>query len=130
MILLDTHAWLWWLYDPNHLCPRARETIDTASTSGGVAVSTISTWERALLVRKGRLELRLPVRDLESACAQLPFFRFIAVDVEIAIASVELDGLHADPADRLIVATARHAGLDLITRDERLQTLPGIRTIW
>lgn len=130
MILLDTHAWLWWLSDPNRLSPTARRTIDDASAKGGVAVSTISTWETAMLVRKGRLELRLPVRDLASACKQLPFFRFVPIDAEIAIASVELDGLHPDPADRLILATARHEGLDLVSRDERLQAWPGVRTIW
>lgn len=130
MILLDTHAWLWWLSESHHLSRTAERRIESARAAGGLAVSAISAWEAALLVRKGRLELRMPVRDIVSACGQLPFFRFVAISPEIAIASVDLEGLHSDPADRMIVATARHEGLDLVTRDERLHAWPNLRTVW
>ena len=130
MILLDTHAWLWWLSDPSRLSHRAAQRIEAARADGVVAISTISAWEAALLVQKGRLELRLPVRDVVAACERLPFFRFVPIGAEIAIAAVELGGLHADPADRLIIATARHEGLELVTKDERLQAWPGVTTTW
>ncbi len=130
MILVDTHVWLWWLSDPSRLSRPAAQRIDAARESGFVALSAISVWEAALLVRKGRLELRLSVRDVVAACERLPFFRFVPVGAGIAVASVELDGLHPDPADRLIVATARHEGLDLVTKDERLHAWPGATTIW
>lgn len=130
MILLDTHVWLWWLSDPGRLSAPAAERIDAAREDGVVALSAISAWEAALLVRKGRLELRLPVRDVVAACERLPFFRLVPVDAALAVASVELDGLHPDPADRMIVATARHEGLDLVTKDERLHAWAGATTIW
>lgn len=130
MILLDTHVWLWWLSDPTRLSPPAQEHIESARAQDGIHVSAISAWEAAMLVRKGRLELRLPVRDIVSACSRLPFLRFITIDPEISIAAVEIDGLHPDPADRLIAATARHEGLVLVTRDERLHAWPGLRTVW
>ena len=130
MILLDTHAWLWWLSDPDRLSLPARRRIADARENGVVAVSAISAWEAAILVRKGRLELRLAVGDIVAACSRLPFFRFVPIGAGIAVASVELDGLHPDPADRLIVATARHEGLDLVTKDERLPRWPGATTVW
>lgn len=130
MILLDTHVWLWWLSEPARLSATATVRIEEAKQASDVAVSAISAWEAAMLVRRGRLELRLPVTDLVATCARLPFLHFVPIDPRIAVASAELEGLHADPADRLIVATARHEGRRLITKDERLRTWGGVATHW
>lgn len=130
MILLDTHVWLWWLSEPSRLSGTATRRIEEAKGASDVAVSAISAWEAAMLVRKGRLELRLPLTELVTACTRLPFLHFITIDPGIAVASVELEGLHADPADRLIVATARREGRTLITKDERLRACGVVTTVW
>ena len=57
MIVLDTHVWLWWISNPENLSTCACQAIDQAVAEKGIIISSISTWEVALLVDKGRLEL-------------------------------------------------------------------------
>jgi PIN domain nuclease of toxin-antitoxin system len=130
VILLDTHAWLWWLSEPSLLGSRAAARIEEELAGGSIGVSAISAWEAAMLVRKGRLELRGPVSDLVAATTHLPSVRFLDVSPAVALASVDLDELHADPADRMIVATALREGADLITKDARLRAWPHVATLW
>ena len=63
MIVLDTHVWLWWISNPEKLSTSAGQAIDQAVTEKGIIISSISTWEVALLVDKGRLEFSINVRD-------------------------------------------------------------------
>lgn len=130
MILLDTHAWLWWLSDSTLLGPGAKLAIESAKDDNGLAVSTMSAWEAAMLVRKGRLGLRISVTQLVRECRKLPFLRFVPVDADIAIASVELEPFHADPADRIIVATALQLGAALVTKDERIRSSGLVSALW
>jgi len=128
--LLDTHVWLWWLSDASVLSAAARARIAQAERDATVAVSAISAWEAAMLVMKRRLVLTLTIEDLITSCERLPVMRFLPVTARIAAASVQLDSLHADPADRLIVATARAFNATLVTKDERLLAHSGVRTAW
>jgi PIN domain nuclease of toxin-antitoxin system len=131
LILLDTHAWVWWVGSPEHLSPRARRALDKAATGEGLFVSSISTWEVALLVAKGRLRLSTPVASWIGASEALPFLRFVPVDNAIALLAVTLPGpLHDDPADRIIAATALSLGAELVTKDRRLIEYPHLRTLW
>ena len=131
MILLDTHALLWWVNDPTTLSNPAIKSIDAAVMSKSVHVSCISSWEIALLVERGRLRLALDVRDWISRCEALPFLTFVSVDNAIAIESVRLpDFPHADPADRIIAATALSLGAPLVTKDDKLRNYPHVKTIW
>ncbi|HET9210615.1 MAG TPA: type II toxin-antitoxin system VapC family toxin, partial [Thermoanaerobaculia bacterium] len=101
MIVLDTHAWVWWVANPEQLSPSARQRIDSEAEKGPVLVSSISAWEVALLVRKGRLELTMDVEDWIAKSESLPILNFIPVDNRIAVLSNHLPGeLHDDPADR------------------------------
>lgn len=93
-------------------------------------VSSISAWEVALLVDRGRLVLQVPVREWIARSEALAGLRFLPVDNAIALRAVELRGLHPDPADRLIVATAERLGALLVTRDERLRAYRGVPTTW
>ena len=130
MIVLDTHALVWWA-SGGPLSPAASETIDRHVVSHGLVASSFSVWEIAMLVEKGRLELTLDVTEWVQRLAAIPQLRFVPVDNDIALASTRLpDPLHADPADRIIVATARSLGAPLITRDERLHEYPHVETIW
>lgn len=131
MIVLDTHTLLWWVNDPTILSKAARNAIDTAMKSQAIHVSSISSWEIALLVERGRLRLSLDVRDWICRCEALPFLTFIPVNNAIAVESVRLpDFPHADHADRIIAATALSLGAALITKDDKLQQYPHVKTIW
>jgi PIN domain nuclease of toxin-antitoxin system len=131
MIVLDTHVWLWWISNPENLSTCAKRTIDQAVTEQGIIISSISTWEVALLVEKGRLELSVDIRDWVRKTEDLPFVRFMPVDNTISLRSVTLPGqFHPDPADRIITATAMTMGLPLITRNDKILNYPHVRTIW
>ena len=131
MIVLDTHTLLWWVNDPATLSRPAKEAIDGAVSGKSVRVSCISSWEIALLVERGRLRLALDVRDWLCRCEALPFLAFVAVSNAIAVESVRLpDFPHADPADRIIAATALSLGAPLVTKDDKLRNYPHVETIW
>ena len=131
MIVLDTHTLLWWVNDPSTLSIPAKKAIDAAVESMSVHVSSISAWEIALLVERGRLRLALDVRDWICRCEALPFLTLVPLDNAIAVESVRLpDFPHADPADRIIAATALSLGAVLVTKDDKLQNYPHVKTIW
>ncbi|MEW6593701.1 MAG: type II toxin-antitoxin system VapC family toxin [Thermodesulfobacteriota bacterium] len=131
MIVLDTHALLWWVNGSTDLGKAAHKAIAAAVRAKSVHVSSISSWEIALLVECGRLRLALDVRDWLCRCEALPFLTFVPVDNAIAVESVRLpDFPHADPADRIIVATALSLGASLVTKDDTLRHYPHLKTIW
>jgi PIN domain nuclease of toxin-antitoxin system len=131
LIVLDTHAWVWWVGSPGQLSRRARQEIETAMERESVYVSSISCWEVALLVRKGRLELAIPIEEWIARCEAFPWLQFVPLDNRIALRSNRLPGeLHEDPADRIIVATALTLGSPLVTKDRRLRDYPEVETIW
>ena len=120
-ILLDTHVLLWLTeHDPN-LGLAARRAIDDAARGEGVFVSSISFWEVALLARRGRVELTRSMAEWREAVLHRSGLKEIPLDSAIAIDAVALPGfVHADPADRFLIATARRIGATLMTRDVRI----------
>lgn len=131
MIVLDTHAWVWWAADPGRVSRRAQDLIQASLAEGSVCVSSISCWEVALLAKRGRLDLTMDVADWVARSEALPFVKFIPVDNHIALRSVSLpEPLHNDPADRIIVATALSLGATLVTMDRRLRRYRYVKTIW
>ena len=132
LIVLDTHAWLWWGSDRDRIPARARSTIERSIEAGdAIHISSISTWEVAMLVQRGRLELTLDVAEWIARAEAVPFFEFVPVDNRIALRAVELPGFpHGDPADRLIVATALGLGATLVTGDQRLRRYRRVKTVW
>ena len=132
MIALDTHALVWWVSDPERIPSRARRLLDRAVRDAEpVAVSSISVWEIAMLVARGRLALTMDAQSWLSAVQGLPFLTFIPVDNAIALRSVQLDDFpHRDPADRMIVATALSLNATLVTADKRLRAYRALDTVW
>jgi PIN domain nuclease of toxin-antitoxin system len=120
-LLLDTHV-LVRLTDGNQkLGARARDVIRLAYREDRAAVSAITPWEIALLVSKKRLTLDQDVLSWVHTALAVPGVRLIPLDPEIAVASTRLPWeMHPDPADRVLVATARHLGATLVTADEAL----------
>lgn len=131
MIVLDTHALVWWVNDPAQLSASARTAIEAAVQTKSVYVSCISSWELALLVERGRLKLAFDVRDWIARCEALPFLSFVPVSNAIAVESVRLPEFpHADPAVRIIVATAMSLGAQLVTKDEKISSYHLVQTVW
>ncbi len=131
MIVFDTHTWIWFISNPELLSKRAEKAADTAMNATEIFISSISAWEIALLVEKERLKLTMDVSDWISQSEKLPFFRFIPVDNAIAIRAVNLpQPLHGDPADRIIIATAKAIGASLVTKDEKILNYPHVKSIW
>ena len=128
MIVLDTHAWIWWVSEPARLGRIARREIDRA---GAIGVPAICCLELATLVSRGRISLdRPPLRWMHEALA-LPRVDLLALTPAVAIKAAELPvSFPGDPADRLIAATAILESALLITRDERLHESAAVRTAW
>lgn len=121
MILLDTHALVWAVLDSHRLGERFKASLESSWAEGAVAVSSIVFWEIALLQGKGRLEGVVPTRSLRNLLRANGLY-ISPVDDEIAIRAAELgdEGFHADPADRIITATAMIGGFRLATADSKI----------
>jgi PIN domain nuclease of toxin-antitoxin system len=129
--VLDTHAWVWLVADPSQLSAPAKRLIDRSVRVRELLVSSISVWEVAMLVARGRLELTMDVGEWVAQAEQLPFLTFVPVNNRIALEAVRLPQFpRPDPADRIVVATAMVFGAALVTRDERLRAYPRVRTVW
>ncbi len=131
MIVLDTHAWVWFVSNPERLSKAAKKAVDASIENNEVFISSISAWEVALLVAKERLKLTMDVTDWISKSERLPFLQFVPVDNSLAVKSVNLpQPLHQDPADRIIIATAMNIGAPIVTKDEKLRGYPHVKTLW
>lgn len=129
MILADTHIWLWWLADSARLTANYRRVLE-ANRESGIGVSVISCWEVAKLVQLGRLTFTVPVLEWLDQALAYPGIRLIDLTPRIAVAATELPGtFHRDPADQIIVATAREYDWELVTVDERILPYPHVRTV-
>ena len=121
-VLLDTHVWIWWLTPESPLSPRERSALDALAVNRHLCIAAVSLWEAQMLHQRGRLELPMPFAEWLLQAADEQTIAVVPLDLEVVIA---LDGLpasfHGDPADRLIVATARSRRLPLATRDRRIR---------
>lgn len=131
MIVLDTHTLVWWVTGDATLSKKAKSVIDREQDGGEIIISAISAWEISMLVEKDRLVLSMDVSSWLATVAEIEGVNFLPVDVEIANKSVVLPGeFHKDPADRMIVATARKLAVPVVTKDEKIQSYPHVKTIW
>lgn len=120
MILLDTCAAIW-LANGDTMSSRSMAAIRGAATRGDVLVSSVSAWEVGLLAAKRRMNFQPSPRDWFDALLARPGVRLVPLAVEAAIdASVLPAPLHGDPADCLLIATARHLQVPVVTRDSRI----------
>jgi PIN domain nuclease of toxin-antitoxin system len=129
MIVLDTHIWVWWVHGGEQLTQAQREVV-TANETDLIGVSAISCWEIAKLVEYGRLELPCSLEEWFEQALSYPGVQLLALTPEIAIESTRLPGeFHRDPADQMIVATARLYGCPLVTSDDKILSYPHVTTI-
>ena len=129
MIVLDTHVWVWWTIDPGQLSENQRQAI-TSSENGEIGVSAISCWEVAKLCEYGRLELPVTLFEWFETALGYPGISIVNLTPEIAIESTRLPGgFHRDPADQIIVATARVLNCPLVTSDSKIVGYPHAQTL-
>ena len=129
MIVLDTHIWVWWVHGDERLTRTQAEVIE-ANETDVIGVSAISCWEIAKLVEYGRLELPCSLEEWFEDALNYPGIHLFELTPEIAIESTQLPGeFHRDPADQMVVATARVYGCPLVTSDGRLLEYPHVETI-
>jgi PIN domain nuclease of toxin-antitoxin system len=120
-VLLDTHVWIWMMDGARReLSAQSIREIEGAAARGGLLVSTISAWEVAMLEAKGRLRLSMDVRQWIERGLSAPGLRLAELSVDVAVDSARLTEVHGDPADRILIATARRTGATLLTRDRRI----------
>jgi PIN domain nuclease of toxin-antitoxin system len=129
MIVLDAHSWVWWVHDDEHLTTTQVEIIE-ANETNIIGVSAISCWEIAKLVEYGRLDRPCSLSEWFDQALSYPGIRLLELTPQIAIESTQLPGeFHRDPADQIIVATARIYGCPLVTSDGKLLNYPHVETI-
>jgi len=130
-ILLDTHAWIWWVSADTRLSKAARRAIEKAGRDDVLWLSLISVWEIAKKFEKGQLLLDRPMDDwLDQALSQ-PGLNLAELTRPVLVESCRLPPTFAgDPADQIIVATARDRDATLVTKDDRIRTYPHVRSLW
>ncbi len=118
-LVLDTHIFVRWFEDPRKLSKPQQRALKGVGPENPAFIADITLWEISTLVSLGRLRPRMPLRDWLETALQRPhlWVQPITAAVAAEVAAIG-DGLHRDPADRLIVATSRVLGASLLTNDE------------
>jgi len=129
VIVLDTHAWLWWIRGDTIELPSAmREIID--NSSGFVALASVSCLEVAWLAKKGRISLPIPIDDFFVKAIDGSGLVLLPLTPSIAARSAFLPDIHRDPIDRVLIATALEHDAELVTRDGMISQYPDVRIRW
>jgi PIN domain nuclease of toxin-antitoxin system len=128
--LLDTHTWVWWNLNPKKLSKKALNTIKSGQYSE-LLLSVISLWEFSKLVEKGRLRISCDGLTWIDQALEIPQLRVVELNPEICWQSTRLPGeFHNDPADQIIVATARSMDATVISIDEQITDYMHVPTLW
>ena len=121
LLLLDTHVLVWLMFGESRLGSRAKAEIARVGNAGDLLVSAITPWEIGVLVSKKRIDLHRDTLVWIRDALAMSGISLTSLDPEIAVASTRLPfKMHPDPADRILVATARHLGATLVTADRAL----------
>jgi PIN domain nuclease of toxin-antitoxin system len=129
--LLDTHAWIWWVTQDKRLSARAASAIRRAAAQDDLWISLISAWGVAQKVEKGQLAFDRPLDRWLDEAISTNGLGVWEMTRPILVESCALpQPFHDDPADQIIVATARRHGAVVVTRDERIRRYPHVRSVW
>lgn len=129
-LLADTHVLCHWLIDDRRLSTRQRRALKKVSPESPLLVSDISLWEVATLHERGRLRLPIPLRDWLERATAAPLVQRVGIGPAVAAEVAVLpESFHRDPADRILVATARVVGAALVSSDDRIQRAQLVPTI-
>ena len=129
--LLDTHAWVWWLAQDRRLSTRAKSAIRTGLVEQDLWISLISVWEVAKKVEKKQLILDRSLGQWLDEALTPQGLGVWELTRPILVESCELpQPFHGDPADQILVATARHHGAMLVTKDQRIRRYAHVQSVW
>jgi len=129
--LLDTHVWLWWHYAPDRLSRQVRARIADSSLSPVLLLSAISLWELCKLVQNKRLDLASDPLDWMTRAIERTPVNIVGLTPKICYQSTTLPApFHNDPADQIIVATARTEAATILTKDTLILKYPHVKSMW
>jgi PIN domain nuclease of toxin-antitoxin system len=129
--LLDTHTWIWWNMRPQNLSQKVKEMIEEVDGYEELLLSAISPWEFSKLLEKGRIGISCNPEKWINAALEMPKLRFVPLTPIIAYRSTVLPKpFHDDPADQIIVTTAREEKATILTKDERILGYQYVRSAW
>lgn len=130
-ILLDTHAWIWWVTGDARMSRRAKSVIAKSAAQQHLRISLVSVWEVAKKVEKRQLVLDRPLDQWLDAAMTADGLSVWELTRPILVESCELpQPFHGDPADQMLVATARHHGAKVVTKDDHIRRYPYVQSVW
>ncbi|MEA3467623.1 MAG: type II toxin-antitoxin system VapC family toxin [Thermodesulfobacteriota bacterium] len=130
MYLLDINVWLWMVEKPVSI-PKKMVPIVNNSNNYPFALSAISVWEVAKKVSLGKLGLSIPITDWIKKATDSTYIQILPLSIQVSVESTQLPGeFHKDPADQIIVATARLHNLTILTADRLIHNYPHVKTVY
>jgi len=129
--LLDTHTWIWWNMNPQKLSQKVKELISNAEMYDEILLSATSPWEFCKLLEKKRVGISCDPEDWINTALDMPKLRLIPLSPVLSFRSTVLpQPFHNDPADQIIVATAREENATILTKDEKILAYKNVRSLW
>ena len=129
--LLDTHTWVWWNMRPQNLSRKVTKLIEHEDEYDELLLSAISPWEFCKLLEKGRIGISYNPEEWIDGALEMPKLRLVPLTSRIAYRSTVLPKpFHDDPADQIIVATAREEKATILTKDQRILNYRHVQSLW
>ncbi len=129
--LLDTQTWIWWNMLPQKLSPKVKRLIEDVAKYEEILLSAISPWEFSKLLEKGKLGISCDPEDWLTTALEMPKLRVVQLSPMLAYRSTTLpQPFHNDPADQIIVASAREENATILTKDENIRAYKHVRCLW
>ncbi len=129
--LLDTHTWIWWNMNPQKLSKKVKDIIGKSDLYDEMLLSAISPWEFSKLLEKKRIGISCNPEDWINVALDMPKLRIIPLSPILSYRSTVLpQPFHNDPADQIIVATARAENATLLTKDEKIHAYENVKSLW
>jgi len=129
--LLDTHTWIWWHMNTQNLSQKVKRLIRDTSKYDELLLSAISPWEFSKLLEKKRIGISCDPEDWINRALDMPKLRLVPLSPVLAYHSTVLpQPFHNDPADQIIVASAREENAAILTKDERILIYKHVRSLW
>ena len=129
--LLDTHTWIWWNMNPQKLSSKVKELIENVEKYDELLLSAISPWEFSKLLEKKKVGISCDPEDWINIALDMPKLRLVPLSPVLSYRSTVLpQPFHNDPADQIIVATAREENVTILTKDEKILSYENVRSFW
>ena len=129
--ILDTHTWIWWNMHPKKLSRKVHSLLSNPDQYDELLLSAISPWEFSKLLEKGRLGISCNPEEWIAEALDMPKLRLVPLSPTISYRSTSLpDPFNDEPADQIVVATAREENATVLTKDRMIHEYKHVRTLW